>query len=1121
MKGQSSGWFATVMAVALCVTPPAGLAQQRVADDARAEANARASEVLARPVTVDVNRASLQDAIETVAASASVRVQYRARLLASYKTPITLHAAKMPLGAALGRVLEGTGLRAVAVAGDIVNIERDVNVAQSGIITGSVVDAATKRSLRGVTLVVDGTKLTATTGDDGTFKIVGVPAGSHRVIVRRLGYQAYTTTITVADDATATITVALSTTATRLTEVVTTAIGNQRRLEVGNVISHLNVDSIAPTAAVSSLTDLLSARAPNVQIVASSGLVGSGPSIRIRGQSSLLLANDPILIVDGIRQDNTPGGRYSNVSGTVTTPSRINDLDFNQIESIDILKGPAASTEYGTDAANGVIVITTKRGKAGKPQWNLSADRGWSNIATGFPDLWWAYGHTNDASQDAVQCTLPDRAAGACVVDSVQHDNPLNHKQTSSFAPGLNESADLSVGGGSETVRYYLGTGASRQFGTTRMPPVFRPIAKTLGLSLPSNDPNVQSQRSARANVSAHLGPNADLTMSGSYGTTVASIPAGDGLVFNRSYGPVIVDSAHYWGYGDGFSTPILTLGMGLNEATTTATASVSADWRPFSWFNGHFAGGTSRGSQHTQSIWPPKVAQYAEDYPRATGTLQISDVTTSIGSGDVRGSVSALLTEAVRSATSLGLQIAQTTQTGLSAINYNMTAANPTLNGTPGTQTVQVGDGHSTVGGYVEEQLNVRERLFLTGAMRFDGASGFGSDYNVTAYPKLSASWLAYQGGDKTLRLRAAFGTAGVQPDNGSALQLYQAQTVWMNGSQVTGIGLKAPGNPDLRPEKSQEFEAGLDLGMWDNRLNLELSAYNKRTKDALIQSDLGLTFTIQYSGLQWQQNLGDIRNSGVEGSLNVALLQTEQTTWSMTVNASHNSNKLLRLAPGVTQRDMGSSFAAVGYPINGRWGKRVTFQDTNGDGFITADEVTIADSNQFLGSSLPTVEASMAHQISLFRGLVSLNTLFDLRTGDIIDNPLNPYDPSSQVMNDTTVSLYDQARLMARQRTYYPTTLDYVSGWLVSWRELSMSLKVPTQWLHGVRTRDVSITTAVRDLGKWTHYKGLDPEVREPNYGYNQLTGVGHSGGDLRTIGARSVPLPRTWTLRVNVGL
>jgi TonB-dependent SusC/RagA subfamily outer membrane receptor len=291
---------------------------------------------------------------------------------------ISLRADGLTVAAALSQVLLGTGLRAyVAVDGHDILIRHSppprvefLAHQQSGApIVGRVTDGATRAPLDQVSVRVEGPGLGAVTTSDGRYTVPNVPPGAYRVTARRVGYQALSKDVTVAAPGRpVALDFALVPALTKLDEVVTTAVGDQRRYQVGNVISTIGVDSIAPTAPVTSLTDIISARAPGVEVIENSGLTGSGESIRIRGQSSLVLQADPIVIVDGVRQDNTAGGNnYSGPNG-YPTPSRMNDIDFNDIETIDVLKGPAASTEYGTDAANGVIVITTKHGSVGRPR---------------------------------------------------------------------------------------------------------------------------------------------------------------------------------------------------------------------------------------------------------------------------------------------------------------------------------------------------------------------------------------------------------------------------------------------------------------------------------------------------------------------------------------------------------------------------------------------------------------------------------------------------------------------------------------------------------------------------------------------------------------------------------
>src|SRR5690606_16270474 len=210
-----------------------------------------------------------------------------------------------------------------------------------------------------------------------------------------------------------------------LAPIVTTATGEQRRVEVGNAIAQVNAAEVVQTRAVTNMGDLLTARAPGVMVWGGVQR-GAGTRIRIRGQSSLSLSNNPIYVIDGVRIEGTTGSSSVSVGGT--TPSRIGDLNPEEIESIEVVRGPSAATLYGTDAANGVIVITTKRGIAGRPQWSYYTEQTAITDQNNYPTAYrgWRTGTsstTNSTPSNTVQCFLSQVAAGVCAQDSVTSYN--------------------------------------------------------------------------------------------------------------------------------------------------------------------------------------------------------------------------------------------------------------------------------------------------------------------------------------------------------------------------------------------------------------------------------------------------------------------------------------------------------------------------------------------------------------------------------------------------------------------------------------------------------------------------------------------------------------------------
>ncbi len=1013
-----------------------------------------------------------------------------------------------------------------------------------GAIGGRVVDAVTRAPLDQVAVHIEGSSIGAATASDGRYAIRNVSPGAYRLTARRVGYTPLTKTVAVATDSTTTVDFALPAAPTRLNEMVTTAVGDQRRYEVGNVISTINADSIAPTAPITSLTDLISARAPGVTVEETGGLTGSGEAIRIRGQSSLVLQGDPIVIIDGLRQDNSPGGGalvpLAGRAPATWSPSRLNDLDFADIQSIDVLKGPAASTEYGTDAANGVIVITTRHGTAGRPQWQASAEETASAIPEKFPTLYYSWGHTTGANRTPVQCPLVSylftggygSTSATCAVDSVTTWDPLNNSYYSIFGTGSRQKYDLRVSGGSEAIRYAVSGGLSNEAGPLRMPGAFASEASELGVPHSVFQPNGEDQRSVRSNTSIQLGPTADLTLNGAYLSTFQ-----EGLNAQWLYAGVarvspLRDSATGYGYGSsGFYSPVYQFGLPTNQATARLTGGLTGNWRPTSWFVSRGTVGIDHGSQHSAASALPQVAPLWSYIPPQ---LDLANTTMDIYTVDLRGSATTALTKSIRTATSIGLQLADTRLQGTAVQATGITATNVTLNGAVNPIVAQLGNRQATLGGYGEEQIGLSDRLFVTAAIRVDAGSGFGRAYSTAVYPKGSASWLALNGRATTVRLRGAFGESGVQPPNGAALQLYSPGTAWLNGQEAGTIHIANVQDQLLQPERSQEFEGGIDIGFWQNRLSIELTGYAKTTRDALVRTGTGW----DAGNLPYTENVGTVRNSGWEGTVTAAVVQARELTVSVLLNGSVNQNKLLALAPGVlSQRLYGfaavSQFA-VGHPLYGYWAPRVQYADLNRDGALEPNEVTVADSLSYVGPSLPTREASVATHIGLWGGALNLGALIDYRGGFRMANTTAFQEAavaqSDRASNVRSAPLWEQARDVAAEAIYVnglagyaPPVGFYEDATFVRLRELSLTYAMPRGVLRALRMQSLSLTGAVRNLALWTRYTGVDPEVTNAGGGNAVLSPTSNTftvNNDIREdFGA--VPLLRYWVVRLNLGM
>jgi TonB-dependent SusC/RagA subfamily outer membrane receptor len=252
--------------------------------------------------------------------------------------------------------------------------------AQQSSVGGVVTDEATGQPLEAARVLLTGPNRIEATNLEGRYLFRNVAPGSYAVRVLRLGYRPATDSANVAPGEAVTLDFTLTPAPVQLDEIVTTATGEQRKLEIGNVVSTIDAARIAEESPIAEFGNLLSGRAAGVQVQKSGGTTGTGTRIRIRGSNSVSLSNEPLYYLDGIRMESGASSGTLDIGGfgqgAGAAPSRINDLNPEDIESIEIVKGPAAATLYGIQASNGVVRITTKRGRAGRARWNLYSELG-------------------------------------------------------------------------------------------------------------------------------------------------------------------------------------------------------------------------------------------------------------------------------------------------------------------------------------------------------------------------------------------------------------------------------------------------------------------------------------------------------------------------------------------------------------------------------------------------------------------------------------------------------------------------------------------------------------------------------------------------------------------------
>ncbi len=1018
----------------------------------------------------------------------------------------------------------GYGLAAAAI---LLFTGPGLQAQQIGTVTGRVTDAATGAPVIQSRVLVVGTSNGTLTGDDGSYTLRQIPPGTVRLLVSRVGYEQQQVTTTVTAGSTAELNVSLKQAAFSLSAVVATATGTQRKVELANATATVNVAERISELPVTNLSQVLTGRAAGVSVV-STGEPGAGSRIRIRGQSSISLSNEPVVIIDGVRVASNSGSSGIGVGGQ--SPSRLDDINPEEIESIEIVKGPSAATLYGTEAAAGVINITTKRGKSGRTNFNVYSELGVSQDPRfgEYPTLYNAWGR-NTATGAAVRCELRGVADGSCTQDSVRNGNILNIDSLSPIDVGQRRQFGGQVSGGSDRVQYFISGEIEREDGTYRMPSgeISRLQAERGVTSLPRNQvrPQGLERNNLRVNLTTQIAPTASLQISSGYVNSSVRRPQNNdnanGLMvqaLGSNWDPSRTDSRGVpipgmfsFPIGDVFSrTTTQNLDRFINSAT--------ARWEATEWLS--LRGTVGYDLSLRDDVGINLFDQGVNNFPQRNG--DIDNIRTTIGQGtvDLGGTVSRSLTGWLGSRTTVGMQFIRNDFDQTITSGENLPPGATTISAAAIRNAGQAFDFSRTLGLYIEQQFSLNNRLYITAAMRRDAASAFGSEARSIYYPKLGASWVVSEEGFfpqsdwlQSLRLRATYGASGQLPGTTDALRFYTPNPATLSGGvDAPSVTLAALGNSDLKPEYGAEVETGFDATLFDGRTNLVVTYYNKTTRDALVQRDIAPSL----AGIQSRfENIGEVVNSGFELEFTQRLVDRDNFYAEILINGSTNRNEVITLGEGVRPILTGAGSRITmrqqpGYPLYGMWGRTYTFNDANGDGVLAASEMSYSDTAQFIGPSFPTREIQIIPTVELFKRSLRLTALIDSKSGMLkFNNTLRHMcqgGASCRGRYDPEASLEQQAAAIAAQAPNGIFTGFFEDGAFTRLRELALSYQMPQRWSNAIGAQRWSVTLTGRNLFVWTPFSGLDPETTQSNT---------DSRGNEEFF---STPPMRQWTFRMN---
>ena len=745
--------------------------------------------------------------------------------------------------------------------------------AQTGTVTGTVRDATNGQPIPGAQVSIPALNIGALANNVGRFLLLNVPAGTHTVQVQYIGYGTETQEVTVAAGQTVTVDFRLRSEAISLEGVVVTGTaGAARRREIGNSIAQLN-ESVIEAAPVSNVSQVLQGRTLGATVLSNGGQVGAGSTIRLRGNNSITQGNSPLIYVDGVRMRST-GLIHSDEANQQANP--LDDINPDDIERIEVIKGAAATTLYGTEAAGGVIQIFTKRGAAGAPAWSLSIDQGLNTLGHIGPDP-----DVNPTGLGLNNCNFTgnDKFPGG---DDMFPADPSCPASGSWLKNGHIQRYNLSVRGGAERMNYFLSASWSNERGVFNTEACgtddqgARVCGKDAGYENPDQG---EKSYSVRGNFSFSPLEELDIRFNSFYNhKNIDWVPDGnnaEGLLLN-----VFRGGSDYTSDVDG-----KVLQMRLNNLNDHFVTGVNVLYNPGAGMSHRLNAGLdwTRYTYYEERPWG--------FFYVPLGNREVDSRTFRKLTLDYAGTWEADLF-GVQSSFSWGGQLYNDFSSGINGFGRDFAG--------PGDKILESGaiteafEYNSTVtsgGFFFQEQIGIQDKLFLTAGLRVDGHSAFGQDFGLAPYPKVSASYIIsdegfYPESWGTLKLRAAMGEAGKAPG------LFDAARTWASVAGDDGKPAVTPdnlGNPELGPERTREIEFGFEGSTWNDRITFEYTYYDQTTFDALVR--VRQLPSGGFVGTQLE-NVGEVKNKGHELFVNATVVATDGFSWDIGGRYSTNNS-------------------------------------------------------------------------------------------------------------------------------------------------------------------------------------------------------------------------------------
>ena len=950
----------------------------------------------------------------------------------------------------------------VASAALVVLLTATSALAQTGQVTGTVTDAQGGGPLSDAQVYVVGLQLGSLSRADGRFLILNVPTGTHELRVERIGYADQTQTITVEAGETAVANFAIASQALGLDEIVVTGTaGSSRRREIGNTISQISVSEVPDRQLA--VTDILQGSAPGIEITGDNGQAGMGKQIRLRGNSSVSMTNQPIIYVDGVRMMDgafpdvrTPGVTIGR-SG-LTTASPLDNINPNDIDRIEVIKGSAATTLFGTEASAGVIQIFTKRGSEGAPVWTAEIQQGtgwvpqfgvngvnYLNMEHFLRDPWWGGGY--DGGEYGRECIQDDTPGNP--------DTSYDEESKNGVWKGVNGSADgscsfpgsiwyqnysLSVRGGGGALQYYASGGYQDD-----------------QYALPNDE---MQKYNAQGNFT--FSPSQNLQIQWNTGFThqrSTNTPSGNNLSGIELQ--TFRQERNYFSNGDPREISKV-LEYDYEQWIERLTTGLTLNYSPIADLTNRLTLGYDYAQQEGRNLlnfgyWElPEGSVVNDTYQNRVLTF------------DYVGTYAFSLSQQLRSSFSWGGQAIGTDTRQVQARGQNFPgAAEPTVSSGAVRISEESREKVWNAGFFFQNVFDLSDKYFLTVGLRVDGNSAFGEGFGLQVYPKVSGVWVIsdedfWGDGLGAVKLRAAYGQSGRAPGAFDAVRTWQ-------GVGFIGDPAFQPenrGNPDLGPEVTSEIEGGFDASFLNDRLAVAFTYYQQKTTDALMSVS-----GIPSGGFSSSQleNVGELENKGIELQVDAALLQSPSWGVDLGLGVSTNYSKVLSLGDTEPFSDL-NGWIEEGHSVPVARDRRVANPDEIAD-FEYMDD----GENVIIGRLMPSHFITPSLRVRV-PGNILLAARGEYRGGFVRE--INPISISRSVRSpicfpyyqdpEAGIDLKEGIPAIWRERCTPSNGDDY--WWDADYFKLrSVSASIPMGFLFPERISNSTLTLALNNAWSW----------------------------------------------------